>query len=197
MTQHKNGPFGAPSPRPGPTASGGDRPPAVAPPEPAQVPVGVASGDNTGSASQERTRFRQDAARNTHETAKHAEQLENEADQLRRRVAALEAYRPGVRGFRPGPLLTDHIDPGDSKADELAGKVASLERQLARQGELVAENRKLRDSLFRQASRHKAQVDATIRAQNRLARLLAQVLGITQTEALLLRELPQNSEAAP
>ncbi len=124
MTQPKNGPFGAPSPRPGPTASGGDRPPVVTPPEPVQVPVEAATGDNTGSVSptpeQKRTRFWQDAAkkaaRSAHETAKRAEQLENEADQLRRRVAALEAYRPGVRGFRPGPLLADHVDPGDNSA---------------------------------------------------------------------------------
>lgn len=204
----KKGPFGDPAPRPGglPEKKGPppqndpvralaeDGDPLATPPagepvrdphstDPVQVPVEAALDADT-------------LPRNSAATNNAAEAL-HKVDELKGRVASLE------RQLALSRSLTAQKTAAIQGYRETA---ATLHRQLqlvttpthdqARIRDLEAENRDLIARLYRQEMHHKNREAATIRAQNRLAGLLAQALGITQTEALLLRELPQNLEAA-
>ena len=115
MNKPQNGPFAAPHARPGSSPPTSGLPERKSPP-PQNDPVQAQAEDGdpvVASPEQEMTRFWQGVA---DAATKNAVEAQHEADRLRRRIAALEAYRPGVRGFRPGPLLDNHVDPGDNSA---------------------------------------------------------------------------------
>jgi hypothetical protein len=146
MNKPKNGPFGAPSPRPGPAASGGDRPQAITPPDPVQVPVEAAlaehAGDSQSATGQDMVKFWQEvaegAAQNAREAQLRVDQLENENARLRvalaQKTAAIQGWRENCATLqRQLQLVTAPSDREEAliaRQTELGWRIYQLEERL-------------------------------------------------------------------